>query len=178
MCAKGLHLAGPVVSVCTLSEIIVMPDSYYLLKRTNSCPVFKNKIIIKFSCSLESKQQFPLTFSAVSDPPIDRVDRVREVGYALCEEESLCGPGSLQTPRAHLTVHAALRQQQVQRAGSAKHSSPCPGLSAPLVKEHLCSTTKSFWGWTGVGGRRKVGQEIKIDLQRVPFPLMCPRPEE
>lgn len=73
------------------------------------------------------------------------------VGLAFCEEHSLCGQVLVIPPRSHLTIHGALREQQVQREGSAKHSSPCPGFSASLVKDHLCSTTKSFWAESSVG---------------------------
>lgn len=87
----------------------------------------------------------------------------------MCEEESLCGAGTPQTPCLLLTIHSALREQQVQRAGSAKHSSPCTGLSVFLVKEHLCSTTKSFGAGPG-GGAEEGGAGNKGLSTKGPIP--------
>lgn len=70
---------------------------------------------------------------------------------------------------------------ELQRAGGANPSCPCPHLSAVLVKERRCSTTKSFGqDQEEEGGREDWGggEETKVDLQRVFFLLMCPKPGE
>lgn len=115
----------------------------------------------KCSITLENKLwiSWPLwLFSDMPYRPPDRQSWQSERLDMMCEDESLCGAGTPQTPCLLLTIHSALREQQVQRAGSAKHSSPCTGLSVFLVKEHLCSTTKSF-GLGQVGGWGRWGRK-------------------